>query len=107
MRKFRSFSAAAAVVVCCALIGGLFGRSALVAQDQLPKQYEVFAAALSAVESNYVGEAPPERLVQGAITGMLQTLDPHSSFMDAKSFATMRERQEGRYYGLGISIAVV
>jgi len=45
-------------------------------------------------------------LVYGAISGMLQTLDPHSSFMDPKSYATMRERQEGRYYGLGISIAV-
>jgi carboxyl-terminal processing protease len=38
---------------------------------------------------------------------MLQTLDPHSSFMDPRSYAQMRERQEGRYYGLGISIQVV
>jgi carboxyl-terminal processing protease len=38
---------------------------------------------------------------------MLQTLDPHSSFMDPKSFQQMRERQEGRYYGLGISIGVI
>ena len=38
---------------------------------------------------------------------MLQTLDPHSSFMDPRSFAQMRERQEGRYYGLGITINVV
>src|SRR6186713_1953053 len=107
MRRYRSFSAVVFVVVVCALIGGLFGRSALKAQDQLPEQYKVFAAALRAVEENYVGEAPSDRLVYGAITGMLQTLDPHSSFMDAKSYATMRERQEGRYYGLGISISVV
>ena len=46
-----------------------------------------------------------DRLVYGAISGMLQTLDPHSSFMDPKSYAQMRERQEGRYYGLGISIS--
>ena len=38
---------------------------------------------------------------------MLQTLDPHSNFMDPRSYAQMRERQEGRYYGLGISIQVV
>ena len=38
---------------------------------------------------------------------MLQTLDPHSSFMDPRSYAQMRERQEGRYYGLGISIVVI
>jgi len=38
---------------------------------------------------------------------MLQTLDPHSSFMDPRSYAQMRERQEGRYYGLGISIQIL
>jgi carboxyl-terminal processing protease len=45
--------------------------------------------------------------VYGAINGMLQTLDPHSSFMDPKSYAQMRERQEGRYYGLGLTIVAV
>jgi C-terminal processing protease CtpA/Prc len=35
---------------------------------------------------------------------MLQTLDPHSSFMDPRTYAQMRERQEGRYYGLGLTI---
>ena len=106
MRRLRSVSAAVFVIVCCALVGGLFGRQALVAQDQLPEQYRVFASALSAVEQQYVGEADSERLVYSAISGMLQTLDPHSSFMDPRSYAQMRERQEGRYYGLGISISV-
>ena len=46
-------------------------------------------------------------IVYSAINGMLLTLDPHSSFLDPRSYAQMRERQEGRYYGLGISIAVV
>jgi carboxyl-terminal processing protease len=107
MHKYRSFSAAAFVVVVCALVGGLFGRSALEAQDQVPSQYAVFAKALTAVEQLYVGEAEADRLVYSAITGMLQTLDPHSSFMDPRSYAQMRERQEGRYYGLGISIQVI
>ena len=38
---------------------------------------------------------------------MLQTLDPHSSFMDPRQYAQLRERQEGRYYGLGITIQVI
>ena len=94
-------------VVLCALLGGFFGRSALVAQDQIADQYKVFTAALDAVETEFVGDVESDRLVYGAITGMLQTLDPHSSFMDPRSYAQMRERQEGRYYGLGISINVV
>ena len=107
MRSYRSLSAAVFAVAFCALLGGFFGRSALVAQDQIPDQYKVFTAALSAVEANYVGKVESDRLVYSAITGMLQTLDPHSSFMDPRSYAQMRERQEGRYYGLGISINVI
>jgi carboxyl-terminal processing protease len=105
--SYRMVSAAGFVVIVCALAGGFFGRGALVAQDQVPDQYKVFTAALNAIETNYVGDVESDRLVYGAISGMLQTLDPHSSFMDPRSYALMRERQEGRYYGLGISINVI
>src|SRR5678816_3912744 len=107
MRRVRSLSAAVTIIAVCALVGGLFGRAALSAHDQVPDQYKVFTAALKAVEEKYVGDFQSDRLVYSAITGMLQTLDPHSSFMDPRSFAQMRERQEGRYYGLGITINVV
>src|SRR4029453_10717774 len=107
MRRYRSLSAAVFAIVFCALLGGFYGRSALVAQDQVPDQYKVFTAALSAIDGNFVGDVESDRLVYGAISGMLGTLDPHSSFMDPRSYAQMRERQEGRYYGLGISINVI
>jgi carboxyl-terminal processing protease len=99
--------AAAFIIVLCALAGGYFGRTALVAQDQISEQYKVFTAGLRAVEDTYVGDVESDRLVYGAITGLLQTLDPHSSFMDPRSYAQTRERQEGRYYGLGITIQVI
>jgi carboxyl-terminal processing protease len=107
MRRYRSLSAAVFAIVFCALVGGFYGRSALAIEDQVPDQYKVFTAALSAVDANYVGTVDADRLVYGAIAGMLQTLDPHSNFMDPRTYAQMRERQEGRYYGLGITIAVV
>ncbi|HEV8397807.1 MAG TPA: S41 family peptidase [Vicinamibacterales bacterium] len=107
MARYRSLSSLAGVVVVCAVLGGVLGREPVVAQDQVAEQYKVFTSALKAVEDVYVGETQSDRLVYGAISGMLQTLDPHSSFMDPKSYAQMRERQEGRYYGLGISIQVV
>jgi carboxyl-terminal processing protease len=107
MARYRSLSSLAGVIVVCAVLGGLLGRDSVAAQDQVAEQFKVFTAALNAVESTYVGEVQSDRLVYGAISGMLQTLDPHSSFMDPKSYAQMRERQEGRYYGLGISIQVV
>lgn len=107
MRSYRSLSAAVFAIVLCALVGGFFGRSALATQDQVPDQFKVFTAALNAVETHYVGDVESDRLVYSAISGMLQTLDPHSSFMDPRTYAQMRERQEGRYYGLGITIVVV
>ena len=106
MSRYRSLSASAFVIVVCALVGGLFGRGAL-AQDQLDQQYRVLADALQAIDNTYVGDTEADRLVYGAISGMLQTLDPHSSFMDPNSYRQMRERQEGRYYGLGITIGSV
>ena len=107
MRSSRFLTFGGLVIVFSAVAGGFWGRSALVAQDQIPDQYKVFTSALGAIEDNYVGEYESDRLVYSAISGLLQTLDPHSSFMDPRSFAQMRERQEGRYYGLGITINVV
>ena len=87
-----------------ALVGGIFGRNALATDDRVLEYYKTFTAALSAIESSYVDKVDSDRLVYGAIRGMLGTLDPHSSFFDPKEYAEMRERQEGRYYGLGITI---
>lgn len=107
MLKDRSLQAVGFAVVVSALVGGWFGRNAQAKADQIDDRYRVFSAALSAIERGYVEEAKSDRLVYGAISGMLQTLDPHSSFFDPKTYAQMRERQEGRYYGLGITIQVV
>ena len=103
----RSLTVAVTVVLVAATLGGLFGGRVLAGQDSLSDQYAVFATALAAIETTYVGEVDSEQLVYRATGGMLQTLDPHSSFMDPRSYAQLRERQEGRYYGLGISINVV
>ena len=94
-------------VVLSGLVGGLFGGRVLATQEEMPQHYDAFASALAAVEANYVDEVDTERLVYQAIGGMLQTLDPHSNFMDPRSYAQLRERQEGRYYGLGITINVI
>lgn len=107
MHRFSSLGVAIGAVVVSALVGGFFGGNALATQDSVSQHYRAFATALAAVEANYVDEVDTERLVYRAIGGMLQTLDPHSNFMDPKSYAQLRERQEGRYYGLGISINVI
>ena len=107
MRVVSPLAIGTAAVVLSALLGGLFGGQVLATQADLPQHYGRFATALALVETHYVDEVDTERLIYQAIGGMLQTLDPHSSFMDPDSYARLRERQEGRYYGLGISINVI
>jgi carboxyl-terminal processing protease len=104
MRRFHPVSAVLFAVVISALVGGLFGGRALAVDDRVPEHYKTFTAALSAIESGYVDKIDSDRLVYGAVRGMLATLDPHSSFFDPREYAQMRERQEGRYYGIGVSI---
>jgi carboxyl-terminal processing protease len=107
MRRPRFFPAVVLSVIIGALAGGLFGSRALARQDRVAEHYQLFKTALSEIEANYAERLPSDRLVYAAIDGMLKTLDPHSSFMDPRTYAQLRERQEGRYYGLGISIQVI
>ncbi len=102
--RTKSLLALLVAIAGSAIVGGLYGTSALATQERVPEQYRTFTTALAAIQSQYAEEVESDRLVYGAINGMLQTLDPHSSFMDPRSYAQMRERQEGRYYGLGITI---
>ncbi len=104
MRNPRFLPVAVLAIALSALAGGLFGSRALARQDEVTQQYRVFTAALDAIDREYVDDVPADRVIYSAIDGMLHTLDPHSSFFDPKSYAQMRERQEGRYYGLGITI---
>src|SRR5688500_1017555 len=105
--RTRSTVAAVAAIVVSALIGGVFGKSALATSDSVPDHYKTFTAALTAIQAQYAEPVESDRMVYGAINGMLQTLDPHSSFMDPRTYAQMRERQEGRYYGLGLTISSI
>ena len=70
------------------------------------EQLKVFTEALSYVESNYVDEVESAKVIQGAIRGMLRTLDPHSSFMPPDVYREMQVETEGRFGGLGIEITM-
>jgi carboxyl-terminal processing protease len=107
MRRYRPLPAVFFAILVSALVGGLFGRSALATDDKVPEHYRAFTAALNAIETSYIDKVDSDNLVYGAVRGMLGTLDPHSSFFSPKEYAQMRERQEGRYYGIGVSIQAI
>ncbi len=104
MRRYRPLPAVLIAIAMSALVGGLFGRNALAVDDRVPDHYRAFSSAISAIENSYIEKVEPDTLVTGAIRGMLGTLDPHSSFFTPREYAQMRERQEGHYYGLGVTI---
>jgi carboxyl-terminal processing protease len=106
MRRYRPLPAVVFAIVVSAIVGGFFGRSALATDDSLPDHYKTFAAAVTAIENNYVDKVDSEALITSSIRGMLGTLDPHSSYFTPREYAQMRERQQGTYYGIGVSIQV-
>ncbi len=94
-------------MVVCAAVGGLFGSRVMATQDRATERYRIYTAALAAIESDYVEPVDSAQIVYGSIDGMLHTLDPHSTFFSPRITAQMRERQQGSYYGLGITISSI
>jgi len=107
MRSPRFVLVALLAVLVSAVLGGMFGGSAAATQDEIQQQYRIYTSALAAVQREYVEEVPSDRLVYSSIDGLLKTLDPHSSFFEPRAYAAMRERQQGSYYGLGVTIASI
>lgn len=68
------------------------------------RELELFADVLARVEQDYVTDINEEDAIHAAIQGMLQSLDPHSSYMDAEEFRDMQTQTRGEYGGLGIEV---
>lgn len=63
-----------------------------------------FSKAYDLIRNSYVREVPNEEIMNGAIKGMLQNLDPHSSFLDKDEFDTLQETTSGEFFGIGIEM---
>jgi carboxyl-terminal processing protease len=68
---------------------------------QLDQLMDVFLK----VREAYVDEVDDAKLIEGAINGMLASLDPHSSFLDARDTENMRSQTDGEYGGLGLTVS--
>jgi len=96
----------------CAVLGTFINQkvAAQSASDEstLRDSLHSFTNVYAMVEQNYAEHLDSDKvdkaIYDGAIPGMLHTLDPHSNFYDPKAFAQMREDQHGKYYGVGMSI---
>lgn len=66
----------------------------------------LFGDVFERVRSGYVEDVTDEKLIEAAISGMLAALDPHSSYMNAKSFREMQVQTSGKFGGLGIQVTM-
>jgi carboxyl-terminal processing protease len=111
----KKFVAGAAVVILAAAVfGGTIGsgrrlssftsndaRNSYRVADEIEKDYN---EAVSTITSNYSGDIDHERATQAAIQGMLSTLDPHSAYFPYNEFKKLKEDQDSRFYGIGVTI---
>jgi carboxyl-terminal processing protease len=105
---------ACAVIFIAALVGGTIGtgrklssltsssaKSSYRVVDEIEKDYN---DAVSTITQNYSGDIDHEKATQAAIQGMLSTLDPHSAYFPYNEFKKLKEDQDSRFYGIGVTI---
>ena len=92
-------------------ICSLFSNVNLFAEIEKDKQdaynkLKVFSEVLSLIESNYVESVEKKTMIEGAISGMVKSLDPHTSYMPPVSYKEMQVETTGKFGGLGIEISL-
>jgi carboxyl-terminal processing protease len=98
-------------IVFCVLIGSIlfFNGNAVVVKagtGEAYKNLEVLTEVLRQIEKNYVEPQDNQKLVQGAIKGMVQSLDPHSSFLSKEEHQDLLTETKGSFSGIGVEITV-
>jgi carboxyl-terminal processing protease len=74
------------------------------AESDTYKQLDVLMDVFERVRGDYVDKTDDKKLIEGAIAGMLASLDPHSAYLDARDFQNMRQTTDGEYGGLGLTV---
>ena len=75
-------------------------------ENDIYKQLNLFGEVYERVRSEYVEKVTDKELIEAAINGMLQSLDPHSSYLNAENFDEMKVQTKGEFGGLGIEVTM-
>jgi carboxyl-terminal processing protease len=107
MRKFSLLFAGALMgASAMSLVYGAPGSAANAAGSETYKQLAIFGDIFERVRAQYVTPPDDKSLVENAINGMLTSLDPHSSYMNAEAAQDMRVQTKGEFGGLGIEVTM-
>lgn len=94
------------VAMLLSVLLGFGLAKAISATDDLRANLDLFQDVLSRVQSSYVDVPDNEKLIKGAIDGMLKTLDPHSIFLPEQRAKQMDEQFHGEYSGIGVQFDI-
>src|SRR5688572_20406630 len=94
----------ALALLCGVVIGKGWERTGHAGETY--EELKTFSEVLNQVQKHYVDETKPKDLIQGAIRGMLSTLDPHSAYMTPEMYKEMQVETRGEFGGVGIQIGV-
>jgi carboxyl-terminal processing protease len=75
-------------------------------KDEMMELYGIFVDAVEQVEMNYVRSVPRKQLLESALKGMLEELDPHSSYFTEAEWGQFRRQIEGSFTGIGVSVEI-
>ena len=103
--KFASLARAVLLVSTVALLPATTAGLAAVDARSGP-QFGKIVAIYQLVKANYVDKVDDDKLINGAIEGMLSSLDPHSSYLDGASLQRLETMIDGNYSGLGLSMVM-
>lgn len=70
------------------------------------EKLKIFSEVISLIESSYVEKIDSQKLIDGAIKGLVKTLDPHTSYMPPEAYKEMKVQTSGKFGGLGIEISI-
>jgi len=97
-------------ILTAAFAGGLFVAAgvgpAVAASSETYRQLNLFGDVFERIRSDYVEEVDDPDLVESAINGMLRSLDPHSSYLNPKTYRDMQVQTRGEFGGLGIEVTM-
>ncbi|UCG43490.1 MAG: S41 family peptidase [candidate division WOR-3 bacterium] len=103
----RRVAVIVAASVASAVLGGVFGRLWAGRGATLHQSLQLFSRVVRIVMSSYVENVEPAELIKAGIEGMLESLDPHTNFLDEADFGELRVRTDAQFGGIGIHIGMV
>jgi len=109
IRRRRTLTAVLALFAILAVLfsgGRAVTRVDAVGKDAAYENLQVFTNILSIVQKNYVEEVTTDQLIEGAINGMLTSLDPHSAYLTPDLYKELQVDTKGTFGGLGIEITI-